>query len=62
MPITHFCLLWPGDAVADEESMIARTVRRHRPHSEPAPQASDTWLHVAAPAATAFETASIVTP
>jgi hypothetical protein len=36
--------------------MIARTVRRHRPHSEPAPHASATCLDVEAPDATALAT------
>jgi hypothetical protein len=33
--------------------MMARTDRRQRPQSRPAPQAAVTWREVAAPAATA---------
>src|SRR5690349_15406016 len=47
------------DSVA---SMIARTVRRHLPHSDPAPHASATCLEVVAPAATARPMVSLVTP
>lgn len=42
--------------------MIARTVRRHRPQSSPAPHAAATWLQVVAPAATASATAWLVMP
>lgn len=41
---------------------MARTVRRHRPQSEPAPQASATCRDVVAPAATASWTAWVVAP
>jgi hypothetical protein len=37
-------------------SMMARTVRRHRPHCEPAPHAFATSLEVVAPVATASAT------
>jgi len=37
--------------------MIARTVRRQRPQSEPAPHAAATSFDVKAPAATASPTA-----
>src|SRR5260370_38362983 len=43
-------------------SMIARTVRRHRPHAEPAPQADAPWRDVAAPPPLASWTASVVMP
>ena len=42
--------------------MIARTVRRHRPQSAPAPQASAICLDVDAPEATSSETVWLVTP
>lgn len=42
--------------------MIARTVRLHRPQSDPAPQAIATSLHVEAPHATASATAWLVAP
>ncbi len=54
MSIGHCLLLLPA-AVLDD-SMMDRMVRRHRPHSEPAPQASATSLHVLAPVVTARET------
>lgn len=41
---------------------MARKVRRHRPQSEPAPQASAICLDVVAPAATASLTAWVVAP
>jgi hypothetical protein len=43
---------WPDNA----DSMIARTVWRQRPQSEPAPQAAATCLDVHAPLATASAT------
>ena len=57
--------VWVGDSLLARPrhepppfaSMIARTVRRHRPHSAPAQHASATCLDVAAPAATAWVTA-----
>ncbi len=60
MSIGHCLLLLPA-AVLDD-SMMDRMVRRHRPHSEPAPQASATSLHVLAPVVTARETTSLVIP
>ncbi|BCO34506.1 hypothetical protein JMUB5695_01065 [Mycobacterium heckeshornense] len=42
--------------------MIARTVCRQRPHSEPAPHASATFFVVTAPFATASATVWLVTP
>jgi hypothetical protein len=42
--------------------MMDRIDRRHLPHSDPAPHSLDTCLHVRAPAATAEDTVSIVTP
>lgn len=44
------------------DSIIARTVRLHRPHSEPAPQAAATSFDVEAPLATASFTTWLVTP
>src|SRR5262249_2915604 len=44
------------------ESMIARTVRRQRPHWEPAPQAEATCRDVDAPPSIASRTASVVMP
>ncbi|CAN5322717.1 hypothetical protein BH09ACT8_BH09ACT8_35210 [soil metagenome] len=41
---------------------MARTERRQRPHSVPAPQASATALEVDAPAVTAAATVWLVTP
>ena len=43
-------------------SMMARTVRRHRPQSPPAPQAAATCLDVDAPRATASLTVALVAP
>ena len=43
-------------------SMIALTVRRHRPQSRPAPHLAATSLDVDAPSATASETVWLVTP
>ena len=51
-----------GAAPADWAAMMARTVRRHRPHSEPAPHAAATSFEVRAPAATASATAWFVMP
>lgn len=42
--------------------MIARTVRRQRPQSRPAPHLAATSLDVDAPSATASETVWLVTP
>ncbi len=42
--------------------MIARTVRLHRPQSEPAPQAAATSFDVEAPLAIASLTTWLVTP
>lgn len=42
--------------------MIARTVRRQRPQSAPAPHASAICLDVEAPEATRSETTWLVTP
>lgn len=42
--------------------MIARKVRRHRPQSPPAPQASAICLDVVAPLATTSLTSWLVTP
>src|ERR1700739_2127131 len=42
--------------------IIALTVRRQRPHSEPAPHALATFLVVEAPWATTSETVWLVTP
>jgi len=42
--------------------MIARTVRRQRPQSKPAPHLAATSLDVDAPLATASETVWLVTP
>ena len=43
-------------------AMIARNVRRHRPHSPPAPHASAICLEVQAPFATTSLTTWLVTP
>ncbi|AKK28052.1 hypothetical protein AB431_16720 [Mycobacterium sp. EPa45] len=43
-------------------SMMARTERRHRPQSPPAPQAAATCLDVNAPPATASVTVALVAP
>jgi hypothetical protein len=43
-------------------AMIARSVRRQRPQSRPAPHAAATSLDVDAPSATASDTAWLVTP
>ena len=45
-----------GASAARRESMMARTVRRQRPHSLPAPHASATCRDVLAPASTALAT------
>ena len=42
--------------------MIARTVRRQRPHSDPAPHILATCLVVVAPFSTALQTCWLVTP
>ena len=44
------------------DSMIARTVRLHRPQSEPAPQAAATSFDVEAPLATHSLTTWLVAP
>jgi hypothetical protein len=43
-------------------SMIARTVRLHRPHSDPAPHAAATAFDVEAPLATHSFTTWLVAP
>ena len=45
-----------------DASMMARSVRRHRPQSRPAPHAAATSLEVEAPPATASDTVWLVTP
>lgn len=45
-----------------DAARMARTVRRQRPQSEPAPQASAICLDVVAPAVTASWTAWVVAP
>lgn len=51
-----------ADRSAVREVMMARTVRRQRPQSAPAPQAAATCFVVAAPAATASATIWLVMP
>ncbi|OBA86625.1 hypothetical protein A5662_26870 [Mycobacteriaceae bacterium 1482268.1] len=62
MPIVHSPFPLLGSVVTEWALMIERIVRRHLPHSDPAPHACDTSREVVAPAATASETVSIVTP
>jgi len=49
-------------SVVAVDAIIARTVRRHRPQSDPAPHALATSLQVDAPRATASATTWLVAP
>jgi len=49
-------------SLASAASMIDRTVRRHRPQSEPAPHAAATCFDVQAPLATASAMQWLVAP
>lgn len=51
-----------GQASTVEAAMMARSVRRHRPQSPPAPQASAICFDVDAPDATRSLTVWLVTP